>query len=378
MRKLGYLGPRGTFSHTAALCWARDHGYAPVCCASLDAIFEQVAGGRLAAGLVPVENSLGGPVGETLDLLSTAQSVYITGEQMLPVRQHLLARPGMALSAIEKVYSHPQALAQCRKFIKNNMPGATVVETVSTAAAALTVTGSGALWAAVGSESAAHAYGLEILKQNIHDNPGNVTRFLVLGKERAFPAGPAKTSLVLSVKDRPGALYRILREFALRQVNLTRIESRPAGHKLGDYIFFIDLAGREDEPKVIDALRSVKENTLWMKILGCYGAAVENKAPGAAITGGPDNLAFLRHEIDLVDSEILHLLAMRQSMVDRVAALKKCRRPVVDHEREREIICRARETARQNKLDPEMVENIYRLILRASVHRQEQLLAAFP
>jgi len=376
MHKLGYLGPQGTFSHTAALCWARDHWYAPVCCASLDAIFEQVADGRLAAGLVPVENSLGGPVGETLDLLSTVQSIYITGELMFPVRQHLLARPGVALSAIEKVYSHPQALAQCRKFIKNNMPGATVVETVSTAAAALTVAGSEEPWAAVGSESAAHAYGLEILVENSHDNPDNVTRFLVLGKERAFPAGPAKISLVLSVKDRPGALYRILREFALRQVNLTRIESRPAGRKLGDYIFFIDLAGGEDEPKVADALRSVKENTLWLKILGCYEAAADNKAPDAATTCGLDDLAFLRREIDLVDSEILQLLAMRQSVVDRVAAVKKGRRLVIDHDREREIICRARESARQNNLDPEMVENIYRLILRGSVHRQEQLLAA--
>lgn len=375
MRALGYLGPPATFSHTAALHYAADRGLIPVCYNNLEEIFQQVATGGLARGVVPAENSTGGPVGETHDLLLAADRVCIVDELLLPVRQHLMARPGVKLPEIKRVYSHPQALAQCRKFLLEALPGVPVVETASTAAAAAAVAASAEPLAAVGSGSAATTYGLEILYQGIQDNNDNTTRFLVLGGEQRAFNGPAKTSLALSVQDRPGALYRILREFSLREINLTRVESRPAGGRLGDYIFFIDVAGREEEPAVAGAIAGVQKHVVWLKRLGCYPAAGQRRDRDQAIPGG-ESLAGLRCKIDLVDAEIIQLLALRQDLVDRVAGHKAGLQQVVDSRREQEIMLRVGELARANNLDPELVAGIYLLILKGSVRRQQQLLAA--
>ncbi len=380
MKKLGYLGPPGTFSHTAAMQYAAGKDFLPVCCSGLEIVFRQIQTGRMDAGMVPAENSTGGTVAETLDLLSAVEGVYITGELLLPVHQHLLVRPGVTLREIKKVYSHPQALSQCRHTLQDKLPGVPVTETASTAVAAFMVSASDRPpAAAVGSISAAENYGLEMLCSDIQDNgDSNVTRFLVLGREKATPTGPARTSLVLAVKDRPGALYHILREFALRKINLTRIESRPAGNKLGDYIFFIDFLGREDEPAVRTAIADIGEFVLWQRLLGSYpvyrgadGLETDEISPA----DGTVNLAGIREKIDLVDSEIMRLLTIRQHLVDEVARFKAGQNQIVDRQREEEVVNRVRELAAENNLDPVITEQIYRLIIRGSVLRQRQLIS---
>lgn len=374
MTKLGYLGPPGTFSHAAALQYGAETGQTPVCCPGLEAVFRRLQTGLLDAGIVPAENSTGGPVGETLDLLSAVEGLYITGELLLPVRQHLLVRPGVTQTGIRRVYSHPQALAQCRRFLREQLPGAVVTETVSTADAALAVSSLAGPAAAVGSVAAADTYGLEVLCPDIQDNGTNVTRFLVLGRAGAIFSGPARTSLVLAIKDRPGALYHILREFALRKINLTRIESRPAGSKLGDYIFFIDFLGHVDDSAVHVTIGEIKKFVLWMKLLGSYPVY---RSPGETSAGEPAengvDLAAVREKIDLVDSEIMHLLTIRQHLVDEVARYKAGKKQIVDRNREETIIARVRELAAENHLDPAIVEKIYRLIIRGSVLRQHEL-----
>ncbi|SFG25543.1 prephenate dehydratase [Desulfotomaculum arcticum] len=376
MTKLGYLGPEGTYSHTMALRYAAEHECQPVCCYSLSSVFQQVDDGFLDMGIVPVENSTEGSVGETLDLLLSCEGIYVNAELLLPVRHHLLARPGTVLAGIEKVYSHPQALAQCRKFIAEHLPGAQLVETASTAAAALAVASAPLNAAAIGSDNAAATYALELLSSDIQSNNDNVTRFLVISRDNPVPAVPAKTSLALAVLDHPGALSRILREFSLRAINLTRIESRPAGSKLGDYIFFIDLVGRVDDPVVAEAVEALSNNTLWIKFLGCYPACEGMKSYQQYQGSGYSNIQQLRGKIDLVDDEILYLLTMRQRLVDRVADLKKDTCEVIDQTREAEIMNRVKEQARENNLNTDMVVKIFRLMLLESVRRQKTLISA--
>jgi len=358
--------------------YAAENEFLLVCCSGLETVFRQIQTGSMDVGVVPAENSTGGTVGETLDLLSAVEGIYITGELLLPVHQHLLVRPDVKLQEIKKVYSHPQALSQCRRMLQEQLPGIPVTETASTAAAALMVSASSwPLSAAVGSVSAAEYYGLEVLCSDIQDSgDNNVTRFLVLGREKAVISNSARTSLVLAVKDRPGALYHILREFAMRKINLTRIESRPAGNKLGDYIFFIDFLGREDDPVVLNAITEIGEFVLWSRLLGTYPVyqdSEEIETDGSA--GGTVNLANIREKIDLVDNEIMHLLTIRQHLVDEVARFKTGKSQIVDRQREEEIVSRVRELAAENNLDPAIVENIYRLIIRGSVLRQQELIS---
>jgi len=380
MKKIGYLGPPGTFSHTAAMQYAAKNDFLPVCCSGLEIVFRRIQTGLMDAGVVPAENSTGGTVGETLDLLSAVEGIYITGELLLPVHQHLLVRPGVKLREIKRVYSHPQALSQCRSTLQDKLPGIPVTETASTAAAALMVSAaSRPPAAAVGSVSAAENYGLEVLCSDIQDSGDhNVTRFLVLGREKAVPSNPSRTSLVLAVKDRPGALYHILREFAMRKINLTRIESRPAGNKLGDYIFFIDFLGREDEPAVQTAINEIADYVLWKRMLGSYPLyrdSDEIDFDGSVPAAGTVNLAGIREKIDLVDSEMMHLLTIRQHLVDEVARFKTGKSQIVDRQREEEIVTRVRELATENNLDPAIVEKIYRLIIQGSVLRQRELIS---
>ncbi|MCL2338079.1 MAG: prephenate dehydratase [Firmicutes bacterium] len=381
MKKLGYLGPPGTFSHTAAMQYAAGKNLLPVCCFSLETVFHQIQTGQMDAGIAPAENSTGGTVAETLDLLSAVDSVFITGELILPVRQHLLARPDVKLQDIKRVYSHPQALLQCKRGLQDKLPGVPLTETASTAAAAFLVSVSDRPpAAAVGSISAAENYGLEVLCPDIQDSGNsNVTRFLVLEPKKATPdRGPVRTSMALAVKDRPGALYYILREFALHKISLTRIESRPGGNKLGDYIFFIDFLGREDDPSVRMAISAIGEFVLWQKLFGSYPVYRDASEPAADefIPGDQTvSLADIREKIDLVDNELLHLLIMRQRLVEEVARLKAGQKQVVDHRREEEIISRIKESAAANNLDPAITEQIYRLIIHSSVLRQKQLLS---
>lgn len=268
--RLGYLGPRGTFSEAAAHRYCEGKGCQLVECSSLEDIFRGVASGVLEEGIVPVENSTEGSVGIVFDLLAGSYDLAVRGELLVPVVHSLLVRTGVTFPEIEKVLSHPQALAQCRGFLRRELPGAVWQECSSTAAAAVLVARTERPWAAI-APAAAGVYGLEVLIQEANDCPDNVTRFWIISKEQLpCTGGICKTSLVFGVCDRPGALYLVLREFALRGINLTRIESRPAKRKLWEYIFFLDFIGSTMDSAIQDLLGNLSEITTRLKILGSY------------------------------------------------------------------------------------------------------------
>ena len=269
--RIGYLGPRGTFSEQAARLFLDGREGESIACDSLEQVLGKVVSGELEEGVVPVENSSEGAVGVTLDLLALHYDLAVRFELVLPVSHCLMARPGVEPGHVEVVLSHPQALAQCRSFLQQKLSGARTVECSSTVAAAGQVAGQDRPWAALAPLAAAVEYGLEVMVTEANDYPGSVTRFWVVGREPHASAGSgAKTSIVFSIKDRPGALYHILGEFARRGLNLTRIESRPAKKRLGDYLFFIDFIGHTSLPQVQEALAGVSFRTLFLKVLGSY------------------------------------------------------------------------------------------------------------
>jgi len=272
MFKIGYLGPKGTFSEEAAILYLNGRAGKTINCSSLEEVFAGVADGRMDEGVVPVENSTEGAVGAVLDLLAGSFNLIVHGEVYLPVRQALMARRGLNLEQVERVFSHYQALAQCRSFLRRELPAASLTECSSTAEAARRVAKSSCPWAALGPARAANEYDLQLVVPVANDYPDNVTRFWVVGRGQVScaPEKKCKTSLVFGVGDRAGALYTILREFAVRGINLTRIESRPAKKNLGDYLFFIDLIGGQEQPDVREALNDVAGVTLGLKVLGSY------------------------------------------------------------------------------------------------------------
>jgi chorismate mutase/prephenate dehydratase len=263
---IAYLGPLATFTHQAA--WkAFGHGAEYIPAETIDEVFSMVQQGRAHRGVVPVENSNEGVVTSTMDLLVDS-SLVITGEIILPIRQMLLSREDDKES-IRTVYSHPQALAQCRKWLRENLQGAVLVDTRSTAQAAELCreeTGS----AAVAGELAAELYGIPILAKDIGDWEENLTRFLVFSSQPALSTGNDKTSLVFSIKDRVGALYEMLKPFGESGISLTKIESRPSRKKAWDYVFFVDFDGHMDDPKVRTTLEKLEELCLFIKVLGSY------------------------------------------------------------------------------------------------------------
>lgn len=271
--RLGYLGPAGSFSWEAAQKYAEklNETVQEVAFKDIDAIFAAVAAGEIEAGVVPLENSLEGSVNITLDLLAHEYDLQVIGEVVLPVHHCLLGRPGTKIEEIKTIYSHPQALAQCRRTLKTLFPEVCRRETGSTAEAVRLVAAGEEGAAALASRKAAELYGLEVLREGMQDEEKNWTRFVVIGRE-GEPVRPEKsrTLLVLSFPDRPGGLYEILKIFALRGINLTKIESRPARKGLGDYIFFLEMEGAPAIPAVAEALRELKERTTWLKILGTY------------------------------------------------------------------------------------------------------------
>lgn len=239
-----------------------------------------VAEGRSDRALVPIENSLEGSVSATLDaLVFETQEVQIIGEVVHPIQHTLIARTEIALERVERVLSHPQASAQCARFLREHLPGAEVVAASSTAEAVRIVTESEQSWAALGNRLSAEIYGAEILAERVEDTPANETRFVWLAREngsRRTEAGERrfKTSVVFSgLSDSPGSLVATLQEFAGRSINLSKIESRPRKQGLGRYVFFVDLEGCADDPAVVDALAAVAARVDTLRILGCYPAA---------------------------------------------------------------------------------------------------------
>jgi chorismate mutase/prephenate dehydratase len=269
---VAYLGPRGTFSESATV---KHFGHAAVGspAASIDEVFRSVESGAADFGVVPVENSTEGAVGRSLDLMPNTP-MKVCGEVIVRIHHNLMARdPAASFAGIRRVFSHGQSLGQCHEWLNANLPHAERVAVASNAEAARRAAEEAGS-AAVAGEAAAQHYGLAILAQNIEDEPNNTTRFLVLGDYQPGPSGKDKTSMVLSARNRAGAVYEMLTPFATRGVSMTKFESRPSRVALWDYLFFVDIEGHRDDPQVAAALEDVARVAGYLKVLGSYPVAV--------------------------------------------------------------------------------------------------------
>jgi prephenate dehydratase len=284
--RIAYLGPRGTFNEDALRGAVAGMEVEEVPCASVYEAIVAVRDGRADRALVPFENSIEGSVSATLDTLAfDAEGVTLVGERDLPIRHCLIAREQMPLERIEAVLSHPQANAQCARFIRESLPGAEVRAAPSTADAVRIVSEHSEPWAALGAESAASLYGCAVLRDGVEDEPDNITRFVwvaPVGTE-VRGEGPWRTSLVFSElgEDHPGALVEALQEFSGRQVNLTRIESRPLRRGLGRYQFFLDLEGAAGDEPVASAIEALRGKAESVRLLGSWPVG-QSGVPGTA------------------------------------------------------------------------------------------------
>jgi chorismate mutase/prephenate dehydratase len=270
--KVAYQGEKGAYSESAVYSF-----FGPSVevkpCKNLSEVFESVEKGETLYGVVPLENSIEGSINQTYDLF-LKYDVKVCGEIVLEVVHCLIAHPGVRLNSIKTVYSHPQALAQCRRFLEQL--DCTLISTFDTAGSVKMIkeeklTDAGA----IASEKAAEIYGMNVLAREIGDTPNNYTRFFVLSTQDSPPSGEDKTSIIFSVKSVPGALHGVLKEFAIRNINLTKIESRPTKRTPWEYYFYLDFEGHKNEEKCREALESIKGKTFFVKILGSYKAAVE-------------------------------------------------------------------------------------------------------
>ena len=264
MPSISFLGPKGTFTHEAASIIGDD--LIPYC--TIPAVLESVVNDESLYGVVPIENSIEGPVGITLDSLANKFDLKIYKEIIIPINQNLIVNPGTKMEDIEDVYSHAQAIAQCQEFISRNKIQPHYA--ISTANAAKSIIGDKTK-AAIGNSMAAELYNLEILKRDIQDTDNNETRFVVVSKEDHEPTGRDKTSIIFSIyEDKPGALYDVLGIFRKNDINLTKIESRPSKKGLGKYLFFIDYIGHRKDAIFEDIINEIDEKTYFLKILGSY------------------------------------------------------------------------------------------------------------
>lgn len=268
--KIGYLGPEGTFSQQAV---HKHFGHSAhgLPLASIEEVFQEVAAGNADFGVVPVENSGQGTIQVTLDMFLTSP-LKICGEVELRVHQHLLSRSGR-LEDIERVYSHPMSLAQCKSWLRQNLPKAEKVPVSSNAEAARRARSSDDS-AAIAGASAGHVYGLKVVAGPIEDRPDNTTRFLVIGRELLPPCGHDRTSLLVFLRDRPGALFDVLSPLARHGVSMDRIESRPAHTGRWQYAFFIDVLGHVNDPALAAALEELEKAAVQVKVLGSYPVAI--------------------------------------------------------------------------------------------------------
>lgn len=268
---VAYLGPNGTFSEEASI---KRFGSAItiLACDSIDEVFRTVESGTASYGVVPVENSSEGAVGRTMDLLLQTP-LTICGEIQLPVHQFLMAQQA-DLSQINKIYSHPQSLAQCHQWLKSNLPHlshSALIHTASNADAARQALADKHA-AAIAGKRAAELFELTICAENIEDDPKNTTRFLVIGKQMVDASGKDKTSLILSTNNRSGAIYKLLEPLAQHSVSMSRLESRPSRTGLWQYVFFVDIEGHQQDENVSAALTELREKAAFLKILGSYPA----------------------------------------------------------------------------------------------------------
>jgi len=270
--KVAYLGPDGTFSHQAAL---REFGssakFNPS--KSIEEVFEGVEKERASFGIVPVENSMEGSVGNVLDRFLRSD-LLISSELFEKISHYLISKTG-DIKDIKIVASHPQALGQCRKWLTEHLKRVEFREIQSTAGAAKLASREVKI-AAVASEFAASIYRLKIVERQIEDSPGNTTRFWVIGREYSRPTGTDKTSIVFSLRDQPGALHRSLSPFAKKNINLTKIESRPSKERPWEYVFFVDFEGHAQDEQIGDLLSKVRQNCVFLRVLGSYPMGKSN------------------------------------------------------------------------------------------------------
>jgi prephenate dehydratase len=289
--RVGYLGPAGTFTEEALLASAAEDAVEPLALASIYDTVMALRHGDVSWAIVPIENSLEGSINVTLDLLAgDASDVKIVGEALLRVRHSLIAAGAVALEEIETVITHPQVPGQCTLFLRNELAHARVLPASSTAEAVRTVvTEGGRGQAAIGTVLAAEIYGGTVIREGLEDRDDNETRFVWLARpveDRGAPlrgdGGEWKTSLVFwgAGAERPGWLVRCLDEFARRDINLTKIESRPRRQRLGSYMFFADLAGRVEDEPVVEAITGVEALCEEVRVLGSYRAAADPRRPG--------------------------------------------------------------------------------------------------
>ena len=291
-KRVGYLGPEGTFSEEASTIYkkyVKHVDFYPY--ATIHDLLRAVDKGKLDEGIAPIENSVEGTVGAVTDMLAKEVNLKIYQEINLPILHNLFSLSSVTLNDVTDVISHPQAIDQCKEFLKTKIPKAELHLAYSTADAAKQVAYSLGkvlmlkvhhkkpkhVFAAIASTGAGKLYGLKALAKNINLS-GNVTRFVVLAKKDHPLTRKDKTSIVFSIlKDRPGGLYGILGEFAVRNINLTKIESRPSKKTLGDYLFFVDLQGHREEEAIAAALRNVKKRASFFRVLGSYPEALMPK-----------------------------------------------------------------------------------------------------
>lgn len=267
--KTAYLGPEGTFTHQAALKINDSKNLIPI--NSIWGVFENVDNQNIESGIVPIENLIEGTVNITVDSIIFDTSLYIQSQIIIPIEQCLIMKKGSDIKKIEKVLSHPQAIAQCRRYLRNKFPDASLVNMNSTSEAAREVSKSDGSCVSVGMKDSAKMYDLEVFEENIQDNKNNYTDFIVISKNNSFCFKPGnKTSLAFSTLNEPGMLYRLLDIFAIWDLNMTKIVSRPMRNRSGEYVFFIDLEGNNCDKDLNDAIKMIKRKTSFFKILGSY------------------------------------------------------------------------------------------------------------
>ena len=265
---IAYLGPQATFTHLASLSkFGSSVQYAPA--ASINEVFQEVAQKRADYGVIPVENSIEGAVSHSLDMFFDSD-LKICSEILFEISHNLMSNSD--IKHIKRVYSNPQVFGQCRQWLERHLPRVEMIETSSTTAAAQRAQKEDGA-AAIGSKLAATLYNLPLLAEGIQDFAQNVTRFLVIARQIPKPTGFDKTSILLSVKDKVGALYEMLQPIKKYRINMTKIESRPSKKKAWDYYFFIDLEGHVENPKVSKMLREMEGKVKFLKVLGSYPAS---------------------------------------------------------------------------------------------------------
>lgn len=262
---VGYLGPEATFSHQASLL-EFGSSVAHRAFNSVYDIFFAVDRDWVDYGIIPIENSTGGVIHTHLDMFLTFNTL-ICSEISLAIHQNLISRS--SLDKIRVIYSKTEPFQQCQMWLKENLPGVQLIE-VGNTAKGVEMASERDYAAAIGSSIAARKYDMPVLAPNIEDLRDNTTRFVVIGKQRSVSTGNDKTSLMVSIKDQPGALYELLQPFHDRKINLTKIESRPTRVRAWELVFFIDLLGHQDDPEVADCLRLLRENTVNVKVMGSY------------------------------------------------------------------------------------------------------------